>query len=179
MKRILWRTLVVVALLTHFLVALPATASVNPAPDTPGSPNGTVIFPISTVDPTRVTQPGKYYVVYQTVVRNSSSDIAYNVAVTYTLDSSLTFVAMQAEGRSGTVFVPIGTVYIPTQSWQASQVLPGETVTLTLVAFGTASQYQVVRTAIRSFDGGTAQILPSLDTVIAIYKTYLPLVTKG
>jgi hypothetical protein len=70
-------------------------------------------------------------------------------------------------------------VYIPTQSWQASQVLPGETVTLTLVAFGTASQYQVVRTAIRTFDGGTAQILPSLDTVIAIYKTYLPLVTKG
>jgi len=179
MKRTVWRAFVMVALLSNFVVASPAAASVAPAPDVPGSPNGSVILPVSTVNPTRVTQPGIYYVTYQSVVRNSGSDIAYNVAVTYTLDSSLTFVAMQADGREGTVFIPIGTVYIPTHSWRASQVLPGEAITLTLVAFGTASQYQMVHTTVQTFDGGTVLVPPqSLDTEIALYRTYLPLIMR-
>jgi uncharacterized repeat protein (TIGR01451 family) len=179
MKRTLWRALAIVGLLSSFLVVLPAAASVAPAPDAPGSSNGTVLIPASTVNPTRVTQPGIYYVIYQTVVRNDGSTPAYNVAVTYTLDSSLTFVAMQADSRDGTVFIPIGTVYIPTTSWQASEVRPGEAITLTLVAFGTASQYQVVRTTVQTFNGGTGSLQLPLDTVIAIYKIYLPLIEKG
>jgi len=118
-------------------------------------------------------------VIYRTVIRNDDSTPAYNVVVTYTLDSSLTFVAMQADSRSGTVFIPIGTVYVPAHSWQAYEVKPGEVITLTVVAFGTASQYQVVHTTIQTFDGGTGSLQLPLDTVIAIYKIYLPLLEKG
>jgi hypothetical protein len=86
---------------------------------------------------------------------------------------------MQADGREGTVSIPIGTVYIPTKSWQASEVRPGEAITLTLVAVGTASQYQVVHTTVQTFDGGTLLVPPqSLDTTIALYRTYLPLIMR-
>jgi hypothetical protein len=175
------RALITLALLANLLTSLPAAASVPASSDLQQPPPGTVLLPPSTVNPTRVTGPGTYWVVYQTVVKNeSTSNIAYNVAVTYTLDSRLHFVAMQAEGRSGTVFLPIGTVYIPTYSWRASQVNPGEVVTLTVVATGIASTYEIIRTRVDAFNGGTA-LLPQavLETEIAIYNIYLPVIMKS
>jgi immune inhibitor A len=134
---------------------------------------------VSTFSPDVVKTAGTYWMTYQTVVKNIGTEIAHNVGVTYTLDSSLHFVAMQADSlRNGSTTVPIGTIYVPFQSWRADDLLPGDVVTLTVVATGVASKHQWVETAVQGYDGAMWRGPWFLDTEIQLYYTYLPFIIK-
>ena len=103
----------------------------------------------SAVDKAAITVPGVYTVTYQTVVKNEiGSSVVPVVAVTYTLDTNLTLVGM-TQIKNGTVVLPS----TPTTHWSATNMWPGDMVTLTVVATGTASTPVVVSTKVDAFDG--------------------------
>jgi immune inhibitor A len=108
---------------------------------------------LPTVDQAAITAPGPYTVTYQTVLKNTGTEIAYAPSFTYTLDSALTMVSMVIDGSSGTVVLPGGTIDLLTKSWRANSMWPGSMVTVTLVAIGTAALPSQVTTLLNAFDG--------------------------
>ena len=98
---------------------------------------------------------GTYTVTYQTVVKADSA-VPNKVAVTYTLDSALTPVSLQAVGTlKGTLLSPVGTVVFP-NVWWTDEMYAGDVVTVTLVATGTImlpTTVQAVTTQVDAYDG--------------------------
>ncbi len=126
---------------------------------------------------------GTYTVTYQTVIKAEDFDIPNPVAVTYTLDSALTPVSLQAVGTlKGTLLPPVGTVVFP-NVWWTDEMYAGDVVTVTLVAIGTAmlpTTVQTVTTQVDAYDGEVRGPW-FFDTVVRVkpYKIYLPLVMRN
>ena len=91
-----------------------------------------------------ITGPGAFETTYHTWVRNSGTEIATNVAVTYTLDTSLSLVSFEASA---------GTASAATKSWSIDSLAPGQVVTLTVKAAGTSLAPRYLTTRIDGFDG--------------------------
>jgi uncharacterized repeat protein (TIGR01451 family) len=129
----------------------------------------------TTVDKAEVSGlPGDVYTLtYQTVVENQGSEVDSNVYLTYTLDSDLTAVSLTEDNEHGTVKFP------PTTAWWTDGLAVDETVTLTLVATGTVSMMDTVSTQVSAYDGQVERELGAVETDIATYSIYLPLVTKN
>ncbi len=129
---------------------------------------------------TDITAGDTYTVTYQTVVKNTGTEMAHNVHLTYTLDSALTAVSMTAVGTlKGTTIPPVGTVVLPTTSWWTDELWVGDVVTVTLKATGTAEN-GCVETWLDAYDGQIPRGPWSFDTCIeATYPIYLPLVMRN
>ncbi len=92
----------------------------------------------TTYTPDTVSAPGTYVVTYTTVVENEGSSLAPNVGVTYTLDAELTFITMTQESKAGSLILPVGTIDYDVPAWHIDELHPGDMVTLTVIATGTA-----------------------------------------
>jgi len=119
-----------------------------------------------------LTMPATYTMTYQTVVANVGTEIADHVALTYTLDAVLNLVSMTSES-------PTGAVDLPTRSWMAHELLPGQTVTVTVVCTGTASSTHLVSSVLEGYDGLVKRGPWLLNTaILQRYLTWFPLIVR-
>jgi len=118
-----------------------------------------------------LVMPSPYTITYQTVVANVGTEVARQVALTYTLDAGLGLAGMSSVG-------PTGTVDLPTRTWMAYELLPGQTVTVTVVTTGTANAPLLVHSAVDGHDGLTKRGPWQLDTMIEGYFVWLPLLFR-
>jgi immune inhibitor A len=126
---------------------------------------------------------GTYTVSYQTVISNTGFTVAHNVGLTYTLDSALTFNSMSVASSSA----PLPNGYInPARSgpirWSTTTMNPGDAITVTLVANGTALPPPTSGWLMTIMDG-TDGLAPrqqvwwtELNATFTGYTQFLPLV---
>jgi len=116
-----------------------------------------------------IKAPGTYTVTYNTVVENTGTEVANDLAVTYTLDSKLTAVSLMSTG---------GASDLGTTSWSTGTLAPDAVVTLTLVATGTVGlpmEDDTLTTQVDAYDGQIMRGPWFLET--DIWVPYVSIVT--
>jgi hypothetical protein len=112
-----------------------------------------------------------YTLTYQTVVENTGTATASDIAVTFVpIAGTLTPTALD---------VTTGTVELLAGTWTIPSLASGEIATGTLTMQGTVGEPELVSVMITGNDGQVDRGPWFFDTEVSTYSIYLPLVMKG